>query len=144
MSRDTEGQNGAGYMDVDVSIETLDEMAKELKKSNDELVAWISQQNVNGNTVTLNGVGEARHELFFDFLTEIGMIPEEVRALFEVRWAKRFQENLIKTKNEIVEAQQLAHREQIRQTLLGGNMAARPPTGPSMRLPTRIKDNPQA
>jgi hypothetical protein len=68
----------------------------------------------------ITGVGESRHEMLFAMMSEVGMLPKEFVAAFELRWASHFNTNLRQMRSEILEAKAQDERERLRQQLLHG------------------------
>lgn len=102
--------------ELDPEVELLLQKARSIAGQNKQLLEWLNARA----TTPLSGIGESRHEAFFEFLTEIGMIPPKVRALFEVRWAQQFNDSLLALKRQTEAMIEEQKSNQIRESLLIG------------------------
>jgi hypothetical protein len=119
------------------AIEALTNEAIEIGKENQRRQEAI--QKITGTP--LDGIAENRHELFFEFLVENGIIPKLTKAQFELAWAQHFSKILIKLQLQLDKQMKAAESENIRRRLLMGTpSAAQMPRGHR----PKIKDNPQA
>lgn len=100
---------------IDADTQILIDQARVLGANNQELVQWLGERGAQ-----INGLGETRHEMYFAFLREVGIIPLKAGALFEVRWGRYLNERLCALKKEGEEYLANQESERIRQTLLDG------------------------
>jgi len=104
------------------TVAQVQEMAKQVGRDNAMLIKELASIKVgpNGEGIEPDQVGVARIEMLFQMMLEVGMIPADFMAAFELRWEQHFNQQLRNIRKEALAAKQAAEREAFQKNILMG------------------------
>jgi hypothetical protein len=100
---------------VQYTVEQIKEMAEQVKQDNIHLIKELASLHVQPENLNM-----ARVEMLLEMMIEVGMIPSDFMAAFDLRWEQNLNSQLRNIRKQALDAKREAEKEAFRQNIVLG------------------------